>query len=182
MEETVDLLTSEVLAGIAQYKSTGDLAFAIDAFSKSTSALALTEAGQAEYIRALEAASQAFFTLFQATGEFAVIDGAAELLRRMADEDVDMSKRPARFTVQHDQWGETLVSRQIQDEWWYIFHEDGRVSYLSKKWSGWNGEGWPMGFSIQTPEGTIREFEEDHFGDGWRIVDLVLAKDIDNQP
>jgi hypothetical protein len=91
-----------------------------------------------------------------------------------------MMTKPARITVQNEQWGETLVSRQVADQWWLIFHPDGRTSYLGKRWDGWTGEGWPMGFSIQTPEGSIRDFDEDHFGDGWKLVDLVLGRDVDS--
>ncbi|MGH9299243.1 MAG: hypothetical protein ACRDZT_04950, partial [Acidimicrobiales bacterium] len=60
----------------------------------------------------------------------------------------------------------------ISDLSWTIEHPDGQRSHISKDWSGWMGEGWPTGFTIERPDGSSFPVDENHFGDGWQLVEL----------
>jgi hypothetical protein len=174
--------SARVLALVAEYKATGEHEVVMDAFSAATDAIRDTPPGDPAYPECLNAASQGFFTLFQAYGGFEAIDGAMEIIRRLRETDVGASMNlPARVALRNEQWGDTFVVRETTDLYWSILHPDGRISYLAKDWSAWVGAGWPMGFKIETPDGQVREFPEDHFGDGWQMVEMVMTNDAGNK-
>lgn len=170
-----------VLAFLAEYKETNDSGLLLAAFSAAQNALSQTSSADPSYPQRLSSAAQAFYTLFEFAGNFAALDGAAELLGRLRKTPTGQElSLPVRFAVQHEEWGDTFVVRDVGDASWSILHPDGRVSYLQKDWSQWTGEGWPMGWTIETPDQQTLSFDEGHFGDGWRIVDTQLSSELDS--
>lgn len=167
-----------VLACLKEYKTSGD-EHALDyAFSASKAVLARTPPEDVLYAPALSVTSQSFFSLFQLAGNFAALDGALTVMGRLSRLPEGPSYGlPARISVRNDQWADTIVTRAITDERWTILHPDGRTSYLQKDWSRWAGEGWPMGWEIERPDGVKIPFDENHFGDGWTVADMAMEHD-----
>jgi len=154
-----------------EYKATGDEHALMAAFSAAKDALARTPPSDPAYPERLNTMAQAFFTLFELAGNFAALDGAVSVLRRLSALPAAPSYQlPERISVRNDQWADTIVTRDLSDHWWAIHHPGGRVSWLGKNWDQWTGEGWPMGWTIQDPDGNRLSFDENHFGDGWVLV------------
>lgn len=164
---------SDAQRRLNEYQQTGDEHMLFAAASEATGILARTPSSSDLYAPALSVTGQAFFTWFRVAGDFAALDCALTVMGRLSQlPEADSYGLPTGVTVANDQWDETRVSRAVGDSRWTILHPDGRVSHLEKDWSGWHGEGWPTGWKITAPNGDTLEFEEGHFGDGWRILEM----------
>ena len=157
---------------IAEWKATRNEHAAMAAFSTSTAALGRTNPSDPSYPDALNTAAHGLFSLYEVAGNFAALDGVLEVMGRLASlPSGGAYALPERITVQHEQWADTLVTRQVGEHDWTIVHPDGQLSRIRKDWSGWSGEGWPMGFTIERPDGSTFDVDESHFGDGWTLTE-----------
>ena len=172
VDDTVDPGIEAAQASLADFELTGDEHELLAAFSGSKAALARTDPSSPSYLEALETTAEAFFSHFRHTGNFAALDGAATVFGRAAAVG-DRAELPQRITVRHDEWPDATVARAIGDLTWTIQHSDGQVSHISKDWSGWTGEGWPTGFTIERLDGSTFAVDEGHFGDGWQLVEMT---------
>jgi hypothetical protein len=158
------------------FQQTGDEHALLAGWAAATAALRERGLEQDELAGRLEAAGGIAVAIFDYIGNFAWLDGGIEMLRRAASLRGQAGDPKRRWTIQHGEWPNTPVTRSLADDEWTIHHPDGRTSQiLSKDWSGWPANGWPMGHTIRTPDGQLRTFEEGYFGDGWEVRESVCA-------
>jgi hypothetical protein len=172
--------TTPSLQHLAEFLRTGDEPTLLTAWDAATAELRQPDLLPADIASRLEGAAQIALTFFDYAGNFGWLDGAVEMLRLAASQRQSRPDSLTSWSIQHDQWGDTVVQRSLSDADWTIFHADGRVSQiLGKDWSTWQGDGWPTGWTVRAADGSLHSFGEDHFGDGWVSADpLTVARTV----
>jgi hypothetical protein len=157
------------LDALARFKETGEEDALFEAFRNATAALSRCNRADPSYPVELSALVDVMFVYFGHMGHFAVLDCAVEMTRRAHSYGVT-TPDGGPWRVRHPEWPGGHFTRRIDDSAWILRHPDGRVSYVSKDWDAWNGDGWPMGWDVRRPDDVVVHLEEEQWGDDWHLM------------